>query len=251
MKITTTAKLLTIASGLCYFGAVSAGIKTFDNFIHAGSDIVDYTVTIDDSPAGEFKITYKVTNTSPNTVGKLTGFFFDIGPINAATLPDPDTTDPYTAANLGLAGEMNASGTSICGQAFGDVNAVSGSGGCNSTLNLGTTMIDGIDFGGFLFDVGLAWKTNDLSMGQEGMFSISDLGGAITLADWSAVGLRGQAVGDGTGSDDGSAKEFMLMGNGGVIITSVPEPATASLMGVALASAVYSGLFRRKKMVRS
>ena len=206
-----------------------AATITYDTFTNIGSDPINYEVVINDDTAGQFNISYKVISTL--TVGKLTGIFFDFGPVNTSTLPDPDTSDPYTAANLGLANEFNPSGTSSCAQAFGDVKSVSGSQGCNSTIQLGTTIIDGFDYAGFLFDVGLAWKVNDLTSGQTGGFSISDLGGLLSLDDWGAIGLRGQDT-SGTG---GSAKEFQLIGvKTGGDEGNVPEPTALLLIATGL-----------------
>lgn len=232
----------------------------YNAFTHAGTDQVDYEVTIDhDTTNNEFDITYKVLSTSPNTVGKLTGIFFDMGPIDtvrlsdtnpppAGTRGDPDTSDPYTAANLGLTNQSNPSLSSICGQAFGDINDVAGAGGCNSTLQLGTTIIDAVDYQGFLFDVGLAWKVNDLSSGSSGSFSIADIG--LTLDDWGAIGLRGQATGSGAGGGSGSAKEFQLIGTpgGGGGPSAIPEPGMMALFGIGLVGMGLSQIRRKRKV---
>lgn len=227
-----------VITSILLSGAVTsanADSITYDIFAHSGSDHIDYKVVIDDNATGKFTITYQVQATSPNQVGKLTGFFFDMGSIDTGTLPDPDTSDPYTAANLGLSNESNASGSSICGSSFGDTKSVSG--GCNSTLNMGTLIIDGFDYSGFLFDVGLAWKVNDLTSGDTGTFSIADLG--LSLDDWGAIGLRGQATGSGSNGGNGSAKEFQLVGtkdpndpNTGN--DPIPEPSTLVLLAMGL-----------------
>jgi hypothetical protein len=212
-----------------------AAFITYSDFVHAGSDVVDYSVTIDDSTAGKFVITYAVSNLSPNSVGKLTGLFFDFGTIDTISLPDPDTSDPYAnLSDLGLSGESNPSNTLICGTAFGDINSVSGAGGCNSALQLSTTIIDGHDYAGFEFDVGVAWKVNDLSANNsEGVFSIDTNG--FSLDDWGVIGLRGQDT-SGLG---GSAKEFMLMGVKQPVpppepTPSIPEPSTLMILGIGL-----------------
>jgi len=224
-----------------------AATITYNTFTHAGLDPINYTVTINDDTAGFFDISYGVTASSAYTVGNLTGFFFDMGPIDTSTLPDPDSSNPYSATNLGLTNESNPSGTSICGQAFGDVNNVTGGGGCNSKLQLGSTIIDGLDYKGFLFDVGLAWKVNDLSSGSIGSFMIADVG--QSLSDWGAIGLRAQATGTGADGGNGSAKEFQLRANDQTPGTggdngNIPEPTSLMLLGVGLLG--FFSVSRRK-----
>jgi len=178
----------------------SAGL-IYQDFTHAGGDSINYTVTIEhDVVDEEFDVTYSVQASSPNKVGKFTGFFFDL-------------SDSYNASNLGLAKQSNPNDKDSCGQAFGDVKSVI-NGGCNSTLNIGGGLLPpGFDG---LFDVGIAWKVNDLTSGQMGSFSINDLG--LSLDDWGAIGLRGQE----TSGNEGSAKEFQLSAD-------VPEPSILAL----------------------
>lgn len=229
------------------FIAPANATLVYNTFTHAGTDTVNYEVTIDhDMIDGEFDITYKVLPvpvSSPNTVGKLTGFFFDMGPIDTTSLPDPDSTDPYADLTaLGLTNENNPSGTSICGSAFGDVKQVKGS--CGSRLNLGTTFIGGVDYAGFLFDVGLGWKKNDLTSGNAGSFSIADAG--LNLNDWGAIGIRGQATGPTGGN--GSAKEFQLIGIANTTTTAaVPEPSLIALFGMGLLGIRLTNIRRNRK----
>ncbi len=203
-----------------------ASTITFSNFQHAGSDAVDYIVTVADDAeagvtAGNFKISYQVDAASAFTTTKLTGFFFDVAD------PFGVNNSPYNAGNLGLSNETTPLS---CGQGY-NTNKVSAGGGCNSNLTLGATAGS---FKGHLFDVAIAWKNgNDLSQGAVGMFEIADLG--LTLDDWAAVGLRGQAT-DGFG---GSAKEFQIGAD-----TVVPVPAAVWLFGSGLLG--LAGIARRR-----
>ncbi|WP_371374392.1 PEP-CTERM sorting domain-containing protein [Thalassotalea aquiviva] len=219
----------------------NSAVITYSSFFHAGTEHVNYKVTVDDvAISGKFLVTYEVTS---NVVGKLTGFFFDFGPITEDRTPanspvwDPDTSDPYADETaLGLSNESNPSNSLVCAKAFGDVNSVS-SGGCSSTFNIGDFWINGVDYQGFLFDVGLAWKTNDLTPPDtSGQFAINKNG--FTLASWGIVGLRGQAV-DG----DGSAKEFALVSTRRPDDRSLPEPATLFILALGL---IGLGAVRKK-----
>ena len=203
-----------------------ASTITFSNFQHAGSDAVNYIVTIADDneagvTAGNFKVSYQVDPLSSFTTAKLTGLFFDVAD------PFIANNGPYSAANLGL---INVTAPASCGQAFNTDQVVAG-GGCNTNINFGAAAGS---FQNHQFDVGIAWKNgNDLSSGAVGMFEIADLG--LTLADWAAVGLRGQAT-DGTG---GSAKEFQIMPD-----TVIPVPASVWLFGSGLIG--LAGIARRR-----
>lgn len=204
---------------IAVFGLVatqaSASTITFSNFQHAGSDPVDYIVTVSDDAeagvtAGNFKITYQVDPLSAFTTTKLTGFFFDVAD------PFIANNSPYNSINLGLTNETLPMS---CGQGFNTDQVVAG-GGCNSTLNLGA--VAGA-FQNHQFDVGIAWMNgNDLSDGSIGMFEIADIG--LTLDDWVAVGLRGQGTGVPGSDFGGSAKEFSV----------VPVPAAVWLFGSGL-----------------
>lgn len=200
---------------------------TFSNFQHVGSDAVNYIVTIADDKevgvtAGNFKVSYKVDLLSTYTTAKLTGIFFDVAD------PFIANNSPYNSVNLGLSNETSPAS---CGLGF-NTDQVVGGGGCNSTLNLGANA--GI-FQNHQFDVGISWKNgNDLSNGAVGMFEISALN--LTLADWAAVGMRGQE----TSGPGGSAKEFQIGAD-----TVVPVPATVWLFGSGLLGLV--GVARRKR----
>ena len=209
-------------------GSSQAATISFSNFQHAGSDAVDYIVTIaDDSEAGvttgNFKISYQVDLASTYTTAKLTGLFFDVAD------PFIANNSPYNAGNLGLTNHTPAS----CGQGF-NTDQVAAGGGCNTNINLGA---GAGSFQNHQFDVAIAWKNNnDLSTGAVGMFEIAGLG--LSLDDWAAVGVRGQAT-DGPG---GSAKEFQIGAD-----TVVPVPAAVWLFGTGLLGLV--GVARRKQRV--
>ena len=208
----------------CFSLSAQAASVTFSNFQHAGSDAIDYIVTVDDNTAGKLTFTYKVDMFSTFTVAKLTGFFFD------AEDPSSATDGPYTAANLGFIDFQP--GTS-CAQGF-NTNQIMGPGGCNTTLQLGA---GAGSFESHMWDVGVAWKTNDLSLGQIGTFEVSNLGGLIGIGDIGSIGLRGQET---TGSG-GSAKEFELAS-----MNPVPVPAAIWLFGSALIG--FVGMSRKTKV---
>lgn len=196
--------LLTLSS------TAQAATITFSNFNHAGSDDVNYIVTVSDDTAGKFTVNYQVDPASTYTTAKFTGFFFDVAD------PFVANNSPYNATNLSLTTQSPVS----CAQAF-NTNQVVGGSGCNTTLVLGA---GAGAFQDHAFDVGIAWKNNDLTgSGTYGSFQIADLG--LSLADWTAIGMRGQAT---TGAG-GSAKEFQYMAN-----TVVPVPAAAWLFGTGL-----------------
>jgi hypothetical protein len=208
-----------------------ASSVTFSNFAHVGSDNINYIVTVkDDAEAGvtanKLRFTYQVDPLSSLTVSKLTGFFFD------AENPFSATPGPYTSLNI-LFSDIQPN--TNCGLGF-NTNQISGAGGCNSTLNLGA---GAGSFQDHEWDVGAAWKTNDLSLGQIGIFEISDLGGAIGVGDINSIGLRGQA----TTGPGGSAKEFYLASSS---ISAVPVPAAVWLFGTALIG--FIGFSRRTKV---
>ena len=192
----------TLATVLLPFSYAQATMVTFADFSHLGSDHVDYIVTIkDDAEAGvtanHFKISYQVAPSSPTTTAKFTGFFFDANNV-------------YNSGNLGLSSESEES----CGLGF-NTHQVSGSGGCNSNLNLGA---NAGTFQGHNWDVGISWKnSNDLSNGQVESFEIAAL--SLTVNDFSNIGLRGQE----TNGSGGSAKEFQSMPS------AVPLPASSWL----------------------
>jgi hypothetical protein len=215
-------------------GVASAQAATirFSAFQHAGSDALDYVVTVEDDDEagvtpGYFRVTYRVDALRAFSTGKLTGFFFDVA--------DPFVAEnsPYDASTLGLSSEANPSGTNSCGLGF-NTDQVAANGGCNTTLNLGA---DAGAFQDHQFDVAIAWKRNDLSGGGVGSFEVSDLGGLLKLSDWRAIGLRGQAT-DGPG---GSAKEFQFMADNPVL---VPLPGAVWLFGAAL---VVTGRLARRR----
>lgn len=201
-----------------------SAIAIYSDFQHLGSDDVDYIIVIEDDQevgvtTGNFRVTYQVNLLSPNTTGKLTGFFFDAeDPFSAAN-------GPYNAGNLGL---INESVTS-CGQDF-NTNSVSAQGGCNTTLQLGA---GAGAFQNHEWDVAIAWKTNDISDSLSDNFEFANLG--LSLSDINAIGIRGQAT---TGMG-GSAKEFQA-----TPLTTVPLPTGAWLFGSALAA---FSLIRRRR----
>jgi len=171
-----------------------AAIVSFDNFQLVGSDDVDYIVTIeDDAEAGvsadSFRITYEVAASSPNTVGKLTGFFLDFGDLNDAPVT-------FSETDLNIANEI--ADTLSCGQAV-NADSINAGRGCNTQLQLGA---DAGAYQAHEFDIAIAWRFNDVSSFGASSFEISDLG--FTVFDISAVALRGQD----TSGDGGSSKDF-------------------------------------------
>lgn len=203
LKLNSASKtFLLLAITLLSTSVTRAAMVTFSDFSHLGDDSVDYIVTIeDDAEAGvtanHFKISYQVDPSSLSTTEKFTGFFFDANGV-------------YNNGNLGLSSESVES----CGLGF-NTHQVSGSGGCNSYLNLGA---DAGAFQGHNWDVGISWKNNnDLSDGQAQSFEIAAL--SLSINDFSNIGLRGQ---DTSGSED-SAKELQSTPN------AVPLPASSWL----------------------
>jgi len=189
-------KFMGLCATLLCCTTVQASVVSFTNFQHVGSDAVDYIVTIEDDAeagvtSGSFRISYEVAPSSPNTVGKLTGFFLDFGEPD-----DPPVT--FTLADLGF-GNESADDLS-CGQAF-NTDSINAGGGCNTQLQLGA---GANEYQGHLFDIAIAWKSNDLSGFGVSSFEISNLG--FSIADISAVALRGQD----TSGLEGSAKDFAV-----------------------------------------
>ncbi len=194
--------------------AVASASIIYSDFDHEGSDTVDYRVEVShNQTAGLFDISYEVTNSA--SVGKFSGFFFDL-------------SSDYNASNIGLTNEFTPSGASVCGMGFG-VKKVKGSKGCNSNLNEGT------------FDVGLAWKTNDLTVAPfVGSFSISDLG-HLALEDWGKIGMRAQDVNGG-----GSAKEVQFTPDVSAPPVAASEPGTIALIGLGFMGLIMSRRSQRK-----
>jgi hypothetical protein len=228
-------KIIPFVSLIAIFamGPAHAASVTFSNFNHVGSDTIDYIVTIEDDAewgvtANKLRFSYQVDTLSTSTVAKLTGFFFD------AENPFSATPGPYTSLNI-LFSDIQPN--TNCGLGF-NTNKIRGGGGCKSTLQLGPSAGS---FQGHEWDVGAAWKDNDLmSLGEIGIFEVSDLGGTIGVGNIGSIGLRGQAT---TGSG-GSAMEFelALAGRPG----EVPVPAAVWLFGTALIG--FIGFSRRTKV---
>lgn len=197
--------------------SAEASIVSFSSFQHAGSDSIDYIVTIEDDAEegvteGNFRISYEVADTSPSSVAKLTGFFLDFG----------EPTDPpvtFSVADLGFSNEV--SDDASCGQAV-NTDSVNAGCGCNTQLQLGA---GAGDYQGHEFDIAIAWKKNNVSSFGVSSFEIASLGYAIS--DISAVALRSQA----TSGPGGSAKDFSFTST----TTVVPVPAAAILFSSALA----------------
>lgn len=166
---------------------------------------INRNVTVkDDAEAGvtsnHFLIEYSVAADSTNEVGKFTGFFFDV------------TDNLYNSGNLGLKNQTPEN----CALAF-NTDHITGS--CGSNLGLGN---DAGAYKGHDFNVALAWSDNNEGTGSFEVAAIYDL----SLADWGAIALRGQEVGDG-----GSAKEFQIMADAP---SPVPVPAAVWLFVSAL-----------------
>jgi hypothetical protein len=209
---------------LAAFGSAHALTITYDDFVHVGTDDVDYIMTVDDDTPGKFTITIGVANGSANTTAKLTGIGFDVGDDGG-----------YTSSTLGL----NTNSTVSLLNPSGSVNP--------SAIGFDKTKINGHTNMGqantSAFDVIVAFKGNnpatlvDLSTpGRTVSFQIDRE--SYTLADWGRVGIRGQDVGDG---GDGSALEVQNAPS------VVPIPAAVWLFGSALAGIVGIGYRKGRK----
>jgi hypothetical protein len=87
-----------------------------------------------------------------------------------------------------------------------------------------------------LFDVGFRFAQTGIYPTAL-VFSVSDLGGTLTLDDWTRVGLRFQTVGaDGEGSDK-------LLSS---TVGEVPLPAALWLMGAGLAGLGFASGRKRR-----
>jgi hypothetical protein len=84
------------ALGLSLTNAGYAMTITYKDFQHVGSDPIDYVVTVSDDPDGYFKITYMVDPASNYSVGKFTGFFFDVAP------PFGENNSPYIRITVAI-----------------------------------------------------------------------------------------------------------------------------------------------------
>ena len=188
---------LLIVASMFLAPSVHATIIEFTDWQQAGADQVIPTWSVDDTPDDEFKVTVGIDSGSPNT-GYFTGLFFDLS-------DDLECSD------------VNAPGVVNCDEDTSKINGVT---------NIGPVST---------FHIALGYPNNTYPAPTY-MFWVSDLGGLLTLDDWSRVGVRWQSVAadqcPDTDPNCGSDKEWS--GTTTTRITKVPEPGTLSLLGIGL-----------------
>lgn len=188
------------AVGIVAAAPANAAIIEFTNWVSNDAVLVLPTFTVEEQSGG-FRVTVGVDGASPNP-GLLSGIFFDLSDLISET----DIAFPIAIDNFG-----------------------------NNTVDVG----GGVNLNGLtsdLFDVGFGFAQTSIYPTAL-MFSVSDLGGALTLDDWTRVGLRFQTVGaNGEGSDK------LLSASVG----EVPLPAALWLMTAGLAGLGFASGRRRQ-----
>ena len=206
MILTKPARLL--ASALLCAGIVSgpASATTIEFIDWASTEgLIDPTFTVNDDTAGFFDVFVDITGIS----GLLTGIFVDLSP----SIVEGNITMLMDANGVIGIGDFDNGG---------DVTLLPG--GVNVNPLYGG---DGFDFA-FSFDnTGPNGALSPLS------FLVSDLGGTLTLDDWTRVALRFQSVGV-TGSDSDKL----------LSTTIIPLPAALPMFLLALGGAA---LFARRR----
>ncbi len=207
-----------LAAGLVALGVsvvsstASAATISFGAFESTNTPLlVTPTVSVNDDLAGLFEVTVGIDGGSSET-GLLSGIFFDL----SSSITQSDISGTPAITNF-------------------DNNTKNVGGGVN--LN-----------GGFnpsgeaaVFDVGFRFAQTDISTAL--VFTVSDLGGTLALADWTRIGLRFQSV---TTNGEGTEGSDKLIGYPQVSV--VPLPAGLPLYAAGLAVLGFFGWRRRNKV---
>lgn len=197
-RMTRAAAAGAFALSLLGSGAMAASIS-FTNFSSTNAYSLSPTVEVNDDTAGQFDVSVSI---SAPDVGSLIGVFLDLSPAVAQA----DITD----------GSFNHTGFA--------------NGGNVLNLGGGANMSGG---GTAAFDIGLKYAKADAIGLTPLTFSISDLGGTLTLADFTRVGLRFQES-NNNATQTGNKESDKLVSTTIVDTTSnvsiMPLPAGAVLL---------------------
>ena len=198
---------------------VSADTIYFNDFTHSGSVGVDWLVSINDDTVGVFTVNVGIADSSPAKFADITGIAFSI---------DGALKDGLKAKHI-----LNATPKSDFVRSYIGPSDKFGKGKGQVNFTGGTPTVG-------LFDAALGYMAGDKKLTSV-MFTVSTLGGLLTLDDWSKFGVRAQSV-VLSRSSDGSTKDWAMRSSP----STVPTPsAVVGLLGMGF---VFGGvrLWRRR-----
>lgn len=219
--------VLVLAEVIGSASSVSADTIHFKDFTHSGSVGIDWLVSINDDASDVFTVKVGIADSSPFKKADITGIAFSI--------------DGALESGLTTKHILDATYKSDFVRSYVGPNDKFGNGKGQVNFSGGTPTVG-------LFDAALGYRAGD-QMLTSVLFTVSTLGGLLTLDDWTKFGVRAQSV-VLSRSGDGSTKDWATRSvpssDPSSAPPTVPTPsALVSLLGVGL---VFGGvrLWRRR-----